>query len=106
MPDKRIKRLAKVMKSSDVAKRVGVKLHWYTQPAFKTLSKIKFTRMKDLINQIPSSTSMVNVAVDILWNSASIFGKVERLGPRPNYNGLTSWLQTSRKKYNYYVATD
>ena len=53
MPDQSTERLAKFMKSSNVAKRVGVKLHWYTQPAFKALSTIKFTPMKDLINQLP-----------------------------------------------------
>lgn len=51
-PDQRVKRFVKVMKSSDVAKRVEVKLHWYTRPAFKALPKIKFTPMKDLINQL------------------------------------------------------
>ena len=86
MPDQRIKTLAKVMKSSDVAKRVGLKFHWYTQPAFKALSKIKFTPVKELINQLPSSSS--EFAVDILWHSASIFRKAERLGPRPNYDGF------------------
>ena len=70
MPDQRIKRLAKVMKSSDVAKRVGVKLYWCTQPAFKALSKIKFTPMKDLINQLPSFSRELAVA------------------PRPNWNGF------------------
>ena len=34
-----IKRPAKVMKSSDVRKRVGVKFYWYNQSAFKSLSK-------------------------------------------------------------------
>ena len=71
IPDQRRKRLAKVMASSDVAKRIGVKLHLYTQPAFKALSKIKFTPMKDLINQLLSPSSQL--AVDILWHSASIF---------------------------------
>ena len=86
MSDQRIKKLANVMKSSDIAKRAGVKLHWYTQPAFKALSKIKFTSMKHLINQLPSSSS--ELAIDILWHGASIFRKAKRQGPRPNYNGF------------------
>ena len=62
-PDQRVKRLAKVTKSSVVGKRVGVKLHWCTQPVFKALSKIQFTPMKDLINHLaPSSPEL---AVDI-----------------------------------------
>ena len=86
IPDQRRKRLAKVMASSDVAKRIGVKLHLYTQPEFKALSKIKFTPMKDLINQLLSPSSQL--AVDILWHSAIIFWKTERLGQRPNWNGF------------------
>ena len=39
IPCQRRKRLAKVMASSDVAKRIGVKLHLYTQPAFKHCQK-------------------------------------------------------------------
>ena len=38
----RIKGLEKVIKSSDVAKKVRVKLHWCTQPAFETSSKINY----------------------------------------------------------------
>ena len=67
----RLKRPGKVMKSSHVSKRVGVKLHWYTQPAFKSFSKINFILMKNLINQLPSSSS--KFIVDILWHSSSIF---------------------------------
>lgn len=55
-PDKRVKGFEKVMKSSNVAKRVEVNIHWYTQLAYKALPKIKFTLMKDLINQLPSSS--------------------------------------------------
>ena len=36
------KRTRKSYKSSDVAKKVGVKLHWCTQPAFETSSKINY----------------------------------------------------------------
>ena len=35
--NKRIKRLANVMKSRDAGKTVGLKLNRYTQPAFKAL---------------------------------------------------------------------
>ena len=55
-PDKRVKGFEKVMKSSNVAKRVEVNIHWYTQLAHKALPKIKFTLMKDLINQLTSSS--------------------------------------------------
>ena len=98
----------KFMKSSNVAKRVGVKLHWYTQPAFKALSTIKFTPMKDLIDQLPSSSS--ELAVDIILHSASIFRKAERLGPRSNWNGfmenITVGCRHPEKSTKYYVATD
>ena len=50
--DQRVKRPAKVLKSSDVTKRVEIKLHWYTQPAFKSLSKIKFTTMKESFHRL------------------------------------------------------
>ena len=69
--DQIIKRSAKVMKSSDVRKRVGVKFYWYNQSAFKSLSKINFTPLNDLINQLPLSSS--KLVVDIFWHSATIF---------------------------------
>ena len=73
-------------KQCHVAKRVGVKLHWWTQSAFKALSKIKITPIKDLIKQLPSSSQELDV--DILSLRASIFWTAEWLGLQTNWNGF------------------
>ena len=87
----------------------------FTQPTFVIAGFTQF--VADNINHNVSSLNgrgtfhgMGFIACSMekkLWHRASIFRKAELLGPQPNWNRKHySWQQTSRKKYNYYVATD
>ena len=91
----RIKRLAKNMKSDDLVKNRGIKIHWYSQPDFQAISKIVFSPIQHL--KMPL-TIAAELNTDILWHSAGIFTKSERVGPRPNWNGYMHLITSYQSK--------
>ena len=85
-PKQRIRRIAKIMKSKEVEKKVSIKDKWYEQSNVKALSKLELVPIDDLVAKLPANST--EMSVEMLWHSASIFKKAERQGPRPNWNGF------------------
>ena len=84
-PKERIRRIAKIMKSEEVGKKVSIKVKWYEQPKVKALSKLELVPIDDLVAKLPANST--ELSVEMLLHSASISKKAEGQEPRPNWNG-------------------
>ena len=85
-PEEKIRRLTRVVKSKEVAKKASIHLRWYDEMEHKSFGKLPFVSMEKLNSNLHVTTS--ELSIEILWHAASIFRRAARHGPRPNWNGF------------------
>ena len=60
-PKERIRRIAKIIKSEEVGKKVFIKVKWYEQPKVKALSKLELVPIDDLAAKLPANSTKLYV---------------------------------------------
>ena len=87
-PDKKIRRLTKIVKRKEVAKNASIHLRWYDEMEDKSFGKPQLVSMEKLESNLPVATS--ELSIKILWHATSIFRRAERHGPR--LIGMVLWI--------------
>ena len=60
-PKVRIRRIAKIIKSEEVGKKVSIKVKWYGQPKVKARSKLELIAIDDLVAKLPANSTELSV---------------------------------------------
>ena len=88
VPDKRIIRNATL----DFTAKRSIKLQWYQQPEIRVLARTILTPIKDLRSKVPLKN--IDLNIDLIWHTAGIFRKAERVGEKPNWNDFMKQISS------------